>query len=318
MTFPSSSISSSDAAAFRPYLIRLAVTAAAMIVLAAAISLIGLRSGWFSWHFSQLLQYQIDKIAAAQGVEVLLVGDSSLGNAIDAAAWSKALGRPVLSVPLTGIYGYAGSLNMIRRALRQQPLRAVVVFQTVDMMTRAPADSGLVLTADRLSDAAGAPPGAVWSTLVNMSMPVNVVGTALLAPAEERATYAATDYVPQGEPESAGGTQEPILDGFQPSALRSEMDPYLTMIGALCRERSLRCVYAHGPLVRTRCEGSQAYVDSANERVRAAGLIPVAGTPLCIPWRQIGDSEDHVAAPYKAEYSMRYLELIAPHLGLAQ
>jgi hypothetical protein len=315
---PSSSISSSEAAAFRPYLVRLAATDALTVVLAAAVSLIGLRSGWFTWHFSQLLQYQIDKIETAGGVEVLLVGDSSLGNAIDAAAWSKALGRPVVSVPLTGIYGYAGSLNMIRRALRQQPLRAVVVFQTVDMMTREPADSGLVLTADRLSDAVGAPPGTVWSTLVNISMPVNVVGTALLGPADERATYAATGYVPQGEPDSAGGTPEPVLSGFQPSSLRVETDPYLMMIGALCREHALRCVYAHGPLVRSRCEASQAYIDAANERVRAAGLIPIEGTPLCIPWRQIGDSEDHVAATYKAEFSMRYLDLIAPHLGLAQ
>lgn len=326
MTSPSSSISSSDQAGpdgsgfdravLRRYLIGLAVTAAVLVVLAATVSLVGLRNGWFTWHFSQLLHYQTDKIETAQGVEVLLVGDSSLGNAIDAAAWSAALGRPALSVALTGVYGYAGSLNMIRRALRAQPLRAVVVFQTLDMMTRPPADSGLVLTADELSDVTAAPPGAIWSTLVNMSMPLNVLGTVLFAPPDERAAYAATDYVPQGEPLSAGGAAERPANPFAPAALRSRADPYLTMIGELCRALGLRCVYAHGPLTRSVCDGSQDYVAAANARILAAGLTPVAGTPLCLPWSQTGDSADHVAPADKAAWSARYLELIAPYLAL--
>jgi hypothetical protein len=320
MTSRSSSISSSEPAALEPaalrrYLLRLATTTAVLVVLAAAVAVVGLRQGWLTWHFSQLMHYQLDKLENADGVEVLLVGDSALGNAIDAAAWSKALDRPVLSVALTGAYGYAGSLNMIRRALRRQPLQAVVVFQTLDLMTRPPADSGLVLTAERLSDLADAPPGAIWSTLVNLSMPLNVHGTLLSGPPDERAAYAPTDYVPQVGALSAGGAAEHPDRPLSPAALRSRADPYLATIGELCRTEGLRCVYTHGPLTRSICAGSGNYVVAANERIRAAGLTPVEGTPLCLAWVETGDSEDHVAPAHKATYSARYLELIAPLLA---
>ena len=55
-------------------------------------------------------------------------------------------------------------------------------------------------------------------------------------------------------------------------------------------------------------------VAAVKERVRAAGLPPVATTPLCISWPDIGDAEDHVSARAKAKFSAGYLSLVEPLL----
>jgi hypothetical protein len=116
MTSPSSSISSSEAARY----LGLVLLAAAIVVSGiAGISLIGIEQGLVTWKEAKLLRHQLDKIDAASRVDVLLVGDSTLGNTVDAEAWSRESGQAVLSLPLTGDYGYGGTLNMLRRVLRR-------------------------------------------------------------------------------------------------------------------------------------------------------------------------------------------------------
>jgi hypothetical protein len=298
---PSSSISSSEAGRW------LACVAAATLAVLAAICLVnwlGVRHGLVGWKSTQLERVQIRKIEAAPGVDVVLLGDSTLGNAIDARAWSEATGLRVLSVPLTGQYGYEGSLNMLRRVLRRHRPAIVVVMQAFDMPTRNLSWEGLLFTAERWSDLAGAPPWELVPPLANLDLTGGMLQA--LGRPDKPVLFDERGFVPQAlSPARRRVALEPA-EILEPSEIRPEKQLYLREIGAVCRRTQARCVYLHGPYPKPACEGSRAYLAAANRFVRAAGLVPAPGTPACLPPQDIGDSEDHVLPEAKPRYSEVY------------
>jgi hypothetical protein len=92
-----------------------------------------------------LLAHQISKFEHPTAT-TLFLGDSSLGNAISAARWAELSGHSAANLALTGVYGYAGSYNFLRRALQRGRPDNVVIMHTADMPTRAVWDRAYELT----------------------------------------------------------------------------------------------------------------------------------------------------------------------------
>jgi hypothetical protein len=308
---PNSSISASEA---RRYLLVGAVSALALVLAICALSLWGMQNGLSEWRESELLRYQIDKIEDLKQVDILLVGDSSLGNAIDARDWSRRLGLSVVSVPLVGTYGFEGTLNMLRRAVREVRPRAVVVMQTLDMMRRKPSWPGALYTAENVSDLADIPVRdtlsslATWDIVTGMLEEAAIGGT--IDPAISR-----IDYVPQN-PARFGRPLSPRTYG--PGAVREDAAASLHRIGDFCRQQGLTCFYASGPYLNPECAESRSYAAAVADLARLAGLIPVAGTPVCMPPSDVGDSEDHVRPIRRLQYSEIHRALILAAIERAQ
>lgn len=310
---PSSSISSSSAGRW------LGIVAAVTLAVVIAVCLAnwwGIRQGLVGWQAARLQHEQLQKIAAAPRVDVVLVGDSTLGNAIDARAWSRATGLQVLSVPLTGRYGYAGSLNLLRRVLARHDPGIVIVMQAFDMPTRRVAWDGLLFTAAAWSDLAGAPLWRVVPPLANLDLTVGMIQSLLRPPPP--VLFDAQGYVPQNR--ATAMRRRALAEVDLPSAdeIRPEKQRYLREIGAACRNAGSRCIYLHGPYPSPQCEASSAYREAADRFVATAGLIPAPGTPVCLPREAVGDAEDHVMPEMKAHYSEVYRQAaasVAPELA---
>lgn len=300
---PNSSISASDA---RRYLLTGAAAAVALVVAICALSLWGMQNGLSEWRESELLRYQIEKIDDTPQVDILLVGDSSLGNGIDARDWSRRLGLSVMSLPLVGTYGFEGTLNMLRRAVRETRPRVVVVMQTLDMMRRRPSWPGALYTAETLGDLADVPPREMLSSLATWDIPAGMLQAAATGEAIDPA-ISRLDYVPQN-PARFGGTLYPRT--YEPRAVRKDAAASLRRIGDFCRDQALTCLYASGPYLDPQCKESLGYAQAIAEVARQAGLIPVAGTPVCMPRSDVGDSEDHVIPSRRPQYSEIHRALI--------
>ena len=307
---PSSFISSSEALR---YLGLLAAAALLAVIGVCALSLWGIEDNLVAWKDTKLLRYQVAKLEATPQVDILLLGDSSLGNAIDARAWSRATGLKVTSLALTGGWGYAGSLNMLRRALRRglHP-RLVLIFQTVEMMSRNISYDGLLYSARTLADLGGMPVWRLPLPLANLDIPMGMLET-LLAPEAIDEALRSVDYVPQTPQDPAQVQREEKR--LTPAMIRPEKTFYLDAIGRLCRRAGLTCVYAHGPYVDPACSTLGPYLEAVDTRIRAAGLIVLAGTPFCMPLSAAGNAPDHVFPPLKARFSEAYLaQLKRQHL----
>lgn len=300
---PNSSISASEA---RRYLLTAGAVAVAMVVAICIVSLWGMRNGLSEWRESELLRYQIEKIDRSPQIDILLVGDSSLGNGIDARDWSRRLGLSVVSLPLVGTYGFEGTLNMLRRTLRQTRPRVVVVMQTLDMMRRRPSWPGALYTAQTLGDLAEVPPAVMLSSLATWDITAGMLQAAAKGESVDPAIVQ-LDYVPQ-DPARFGGPLYPRT--YEPGAVRKDSAASLRRIGDFCRDQGLTCLYASGPYLNPQCEASRGYAQAIADAARQDGLIPVEGTPVCLPRADVGDSEDHVIPARRPYYSEIYRALI--------
>jgi hypothetical protein len=287
-------------------------TAGAAVALLSAFLLITLTlaAGREKLPYQVLLDYQRSKLDRPLG-DVVFVGDSSLGNAIDAAAWSALSGRSASNLALTGAFGYRGSLAMIEAVLERRRPTDVVIMHTAEMMMRSPQPvapidppQGVIARIER-----------AWLDTMNLDQLRNAWLFALAWRAGEakavRTHTLENDYVKQGD-------RKPVLPTkthLNAEKLKPTNFALLTEIAALCRKRGLNCVYTHGPLASPVCEQSQRYFEAVNAAIRAAGLTVAGKSSLCLSPAELGDSLDHAAPQAKVTVTERYFKLISPRLS---
>ena len=292
------------------YLMAMVASALVFVPLVCVVTWLAISRGMVNLPDLEIYYHQRAKIDASRVVDILLIGDSTLGNTIDAGTWSEKTGRSVLAVPLTGGYGYAGSLNMLRRVLRRDRPEVVVVMQSLDLATRHISWEGLLFTAERLSDIEGLPPWRLVKSLARVDILKAVFG------GDDRAEVqlAKLDYWPQAPAEQARAR---LLATDPPTRaeLRSEKFRHLQEIGETCRAREITCLYAHGPYLEPHCSQATDYLRAVNALVEQSGLAVVPGTPRCMTLDQAGDSEDHVRPALKSAFSEHYRALVAEILG---
>ncbi len=77
--------------------------------------------------YESLVRYQLDKARRCPEGAVVLLGDSSLGNGVDATLLSQLLGRPVVNLALTGHDSFLGTYYLAREALPNNPSLLVCI-----------------------------------------------------------------------------------------------------------------------------------------------------------------------------------------------
>jgi len=94
--------------------------------------------------YEQLYQYQVGKISQADKFDTIFIGDSSLGNLIDAEYFSEETGQKAMNLALMGSYGYAGSYNMLKRAYAKNPdLKNVFYYSNIGYVLQRSVSSGI-------------------------------------------------------------------------------------------------------------------------------------------------------------------------------
>ena len=315
MTSRPSSISSSS---FRRYLAITAVLFLVALVGMASLSAVGYGLGLVDASNRNLFDYQVRKIDQADHIDIIFVGDSSLGNAIDADLFGRLAGVQTLNLALSGTYGLGASYNMIRRSFERHHPSLVVVMQSLKTMKRPEAAAGYFFTTDhpQWTDLSPVELAKVYLSFRAASETVSEIRRNGLT---RMATAMVGDYVPQQLRAAdrlapmAEVAEEPLLPGM----ISREQLRFLDRIGAFCKSQGVPCLYASGPIFDGYCVQSAAYQAALADAVRVAGLTMVEGTPLCMPSDQVGDAVDHVKPEFKDEYTRRYFAAIAPDIVVA-
>lgn len=315
MTSPNSSTSSSEGGGLR----YLGIAAGLAAALLGALCLLSIKVKWYSDlpDYAPLLAYQLEKLDRSAGFDTVFVGDSSLGNAIDAETFDRLTGRRSVNLALTGLFGYAGSYNMLRRAIEKEPgLRTVVVIQAADMMARADDLRGYVLSTPRVLDpdlpaALRRPAAEAW---IGELLDWQTLKTAVRAPLLRLLSRPVRDIVIEGDYVRQAATRAP----FGPALRAEDVVPgkldFLQRIAELCRARNLTCVYAHGPLAAPLLDRSQGFFRRADQLIGTTGLPLAAPGPVPLAEDQIGDTQNHAAPAEKAAMTARYAALLRPFI----
>jgi hypothetical protein len=263
----------------------------------------------------KLYEYQTGKLAH-DTAETIFVGDSSLGNAIDAELWTALSGQPSLNLALTGNYGFAGSYNFIQRAMKHGKLQNVIVMNTPTVMTIRFAENSFVATRDPAEETVPERLQQYLKDTFNFTELKDAGNwlwrrlTRRRPPREDDEVVIEHDYVKQGPP-----TSNRLLPGFlAKSKIRPENIEYLRKIGDLCRQERLNCLYVYGPIDGGACKESKEFLDAVAALIATTKVRLVSEMPMCMSPEEIGDSDSHVNPRYKPEFTRRYFERVSPYL----
>jgi|CXWL01.1.fsa_nt_gi hypothetical protein len=258
----------------------------------------------------QIRIYQLEKLERDKGINLLIVGDSAAGNAVDAEQFGVLTGTKALNVALTGSFGIEGSLGMVRQALRLgQPIRYVVIIQTLDIWHRPFSEEGVFDTSQGLE-------GCVIKEICDNPMSVTKY---LLNPKEIfwffrhlvsplRPLEVENDYRRQHPDTFMNGKK--VLSGD--SALSPYVDPgkkeAYRAFDLLCKELGLICVYMHGPLHADVGEASGEALLNVNQVLLGSHSIRVDPSVPLFEGSMMGDTTDHIAPPFKKVTTKVYAE----------
>ena len=298
------------------YLAIVFATALALVTTASTLSYVGYRSGTIDITVFDLYRYQQAKLRREGAVDTIFVGDSSLGNAIDASYWSDLSGNSTLNLALAGSFGYPGYYNVLRQAVAAHSPRLVIIMATAETMQRSVSYRGYLITTT-LTDALDVvPPMTFVETYANGETAWRVLRRVAQRLTGSLKSRIHADYIAQRtrltDPISSARLAG---DTLNVDRIQSDQLQFLRAISELCSAQNLICVYAHGPILDIYCKTSQVYLSETSRLIESTELVVVDGTPVCVPPSEVGDSVDHVGPTFKREYTRRYFELITSTLN---
>ena len=261
----------------------------------------------------QLLKYQKSKLRQNLQIDVALLGDSSLGNSIDAHAWSKKQANNTISLALTGAYGFGGTYIFAKEAI-SRGAKYLVIVNTIDIFNRPIEQDykAVVFASSSLRDILNSDIGfkTVFETILSIDLATSAfhVGLARLFHYQAPNKYPVqlikkVDYIPQGKPIDTNQFDGRI--NLKKTAL--EKTNFLKKIAELCRQYKVTCYYAHGPIHKSYCINSIDYIKKLNNLIASANIELLSPLPYCLNDDEVGDSADHVHPDLKQKVSGWYL-----------
>lgn len=271
----------------------------------------------------QLLRYQEEKIARlpAGAIDTVLIGDSSLGNGIDVREFDVAAGVRASSLALTGNFGFAGGLELLRQLAERQPIRNVILVYSIDAMASGAGHSGHVFVSPRpLVE------GLTWGAQLSL---LRDYATTLLN--GRSATVLARKLLHGGVrqdalPKELYADDYVIIDaqmaldrlGYRvPGRVKPRAATYLRVIARLCAERKWNCLYAHGPVLARALDASdhaRAYLVEADRVIASTGIKVIANSPVELTDDERGDTVFHAGLGKRPGVTRRYVDLLRNEL----
>lgn len=267
-----------------------------------------------------LLRHQFDKLDhAPPAVDLIFLGDSSLGRSVDADRFATLSGQRVLNLALTGNYNIPSMHNLLVHATNKTKVRRAVLMLTpqvydipedVQDMEKHQAFPGVIwslrrngdLLWQRVEEYRGSFVRAAFREIFsrkNVAVGVKKI-MGMVFYGTERPTHIVHDYL---VPRKERMTLENLPEKFQVAS--SRYLPSLYAIGQTCRDLQMQCLYLHGTVFEKTAKNSDEMIGKINRMVQDAGLILVDPDPIPVPLEEIGDSVNHVDPPFKSHYTER-------------
>jgi hypothetical protein len=253
--------------------------------------------------YQYLYDYQMNKIKKKSTYLNLLIGDSSLGNAIDSDEFSRLSSQPTINSAMTGLYGYAGSYNILKTAHKHHPeFKNVIIMQTLDMQTKKESMAGYVRTVNSISDFTEL---EIEDKIHFLKDYISYIKSIPVQFPKKKDSLIYNDYIKQNRIYEPDKIQKP----FDKKNINPEKNKFLLKIIDYCSKNNLNLIYAHGPIYQEKLEVSQEYITTVNKILAHTG-ITLINSPIGIKKKHLGDNIDHVNSRYKKEYTFMHYELI--------
>jgi len=262
--------------------------------------------------YHELYLYQTKKLNNNSIIDTIFIGDSSLGNAINSDFFNSKSGLKSVNLALTGLYGYSGSYNMLKKAYRNYSIKNVILVHTLDMMTRPISYDGYLYSMDCFSDFTELKFNKkiiLIDKSINNLMTFNNIKRLIIHSIFMINMYTIeNDYIKQGKA---------IEKNIKISPLRLKVNPdkilFLKKIVDYCKQHNLNLIYIHGPHLDNIDEQSIADIGVINNAIKSTGIDLIETIPM-VSRKEIGNQFDHIHPSHKLKMTMFYYNLIKERL----
>lgn len=260
-----------------------------------------------------LFNYQLGKLTQAKDTQVVLIGDSSLGNAIDANYFSHLTGLPTLNLALTRLHGYAGSYNMLKHTINNCPkLHTAVLVQTIDMLSYPIYYKGYTDTSPKLSELFKFEFSHQKKIITQYLTIKNQLNTKLqmeLGLQKLDTDIIRNDYIKQGKKINTKN----INTQLDTSSINLNKLYFLKKIKKLCFHNNIQLLYIAGPVFKDRYEQSEDYVNKTFYLINQQHISTISELVLMAN-SEIGDSPNHVKPEYKKKFTEKYANILTKYI----
>lgn len=254
--------------------------------------------------YAQLYNYQIDKLESENSYVNLFIGDSSLGNSIDSELFSELSSQKTINCALSGIFGYAGSYNMLKKAHKKNPtLKNVILMQAINMQRRKLAMDGYVRSASFIDFIEEEKKVSFIKNYYEYirSIPLDIWN--------KKDSLIINDYMRQSK--SYSHANLPV--SYSRDSINFDKTKYLLKIKNYCQKNDINLIYVHGPLYENIVYSSNDYITEVNQ-ILISKEIKLIETIIPIKKKQLGDTENHVHPDFKETFTRIYYNILKNEL----
>lgn len=295
------------------YIYTILATSMLLISVVIGVNYVSIKNGGTGITALDLYKYQMAKLDNAEDVEIVFLGDSSLGHAIDAKHFSDLAQKKTLNLALTGSYGLLGSYNMLRHSVSKQPVKTAVIMQSLDIFSEPISYVGYHQT---LADLDSPKEISInLSTYFDIYFNIGIFAGIFKAwrssdPSGMIAEVISDDYVIQGAQMDESSIQQNIVKHmWQLESIVKERYIALKLINKYCNENNINCIFTTSPYLEQACNKDLNYIDEVINLAVSTGITTL-NNQICFPSAHIGDSFNHVNKFFKVEYTELYYGML--------
>lgn len=249
--------------------------------------------------------YQLQKINNIKNSgNLYFLGDSSLGNLIDANYFSKRIGIKTYNLALTEIYGYAGQLNMLKRIL-QKDLNPKKIFfiNSIYFINLNVDEEAFYLTSQNFRD-------IIESS--NQTEYIKHIYRYLLKYAKAEKDFNLNKY---NNFVSSNIINDYIIQSkvryiFKPKLINNYNSKvyYLSKISNLCDENNLECIFMNGPISNEYLKLHKEYATNTYKFLNKHLIKELyLDKKIIIENYDLGDTQIHINFNSKKKYTDKYI-----------
>lgn len=248
--------------------------------------------------------YQFSKIHNENfsQTRTIIVGDSSAGNVIDNKYFEKLSEQKTENLALTGSWGIAGSLGIVKEAYdKNNNIKNVILIQTFGIWTRSfPYQAMFKLYPfNEAIEKVGLYEYITYSFNPKVFW-WNIKDLIKLILGESPGLDMKTDYLEQSDNKFSNNMKLNTFDSeLQNTKINQDKIDEIKSFENFCSEKNLNCIFLSGPIHASTYEQSIKYINIVNNFIQNNLNIKFSTNVFKYDSKYIGDNLDHIDPKYK-------------------
>lgn len=247
----------------------------------------------------ELIKYQREKIDSIQSLDIALIGDSSLGNSIDASILTKKTDLEIQNFALNGFLGYEGNYLLLKRIHKKHPgVKKVIMMQTLGLPTRKFSVMGIVENINSFDDFVDLNFKYKYQLIKGLPSYLNSMKLNQLI---SRKGFFSNDYIKQkGDLELKS-----LKIKYKKENINKDKIFFLSKISNYCKEHKIDLVYMNGPIYYEIHDNSKAYLQNFEAKLDSMNIKYLKYIDK-LNFSELGNTEDHLSPELKSTHTLNF------------